>query len=633
MKIWNGYVLGRVRQESSSIYINSQKAVQVMLEMLSKPPQSYNGSAEIHAFTNSLTPLGFEDDEYKYAEDQRVSATEEFLEDSLLFFKIEQTATGYYRVNSLDMRPTKLNMPIESFYHTNPVFNESSIGSLKDVLHTLNSRKILGDHKDYSIDSGDFPQHIFYRSLENELYAIGTIKEQRYTQGGFRYVFDEDRVHYTKISEVIKNSIYFFNDLAFVPQSTNSLIQDLLSIEEAVTDESIVAIESDEFIDNSQLAVTAKNTALNFSSENKEEALFLAQLQHCLKQQNLHYNNQDIQHFHTTLKANGLTILSGISGTGKSKLAQVYSEALGLQPSHFKMVPVAPSWLDETDLLGYVDTHQKCYIPAATGLASLLLDAEKHPKQTFVVCFDEMNLAKVEHYFSQFLSVLEMDLTSQNRQIRLYSEELEAELTNANDFPSNIRILDNIIFIGTVNTDETVHRFSDKVLDRSHMIKLKVEPFNLMLHDDEIKDSPLQIQPFRLKQFTAATKRFSLTQQQIDFLWELNELLNDTSANFGFGPRIVKQINNYMANVTETASFSIADAFDLQITARILPKLRGSEEVLKSLAGQFEPASKMTKNSSLVELLNRYHNLSHFDRSLQLISMKAKELSNYGYTM
>lgn len=633
MKIWNGYVLGRVRQESSSIYINSQSAVQVMLEMLSKPPQSYNGDTEIHAFTNSLTPLGFEDDEFKFTSEQRISATKEFLEDSLLFFKIEQTTTGYYRVHSLDMRSTKLNIPIESFYHTNPLFNESSIGSLKEVLHKLNTRKILGDHKDYSIDAGDYPQHIFYRSLENELYAIGPIHEQRYTQGGFRYVFHEDQVHFTKISEELKNKIYFFNDLAFVPDSINTLIQDFLSAEEAVTEKSIAAIVSNTLVDHQAQLVTQENKAFDVSPKNEEEALFLTQLQHCLMQQNLHYNEQDLQHFHTTLKANGLTILSGISGTGKSKLAQVYSEALGLKTNHFKMVPVAPSWLDETDLLGYVDTQQRRYIPAATGLASLLLEAEKYPQQTFVVCFDEMNLAKVEHYFSQFLSVLEMDLTSPNRQIRLYSEELEAEITNANDFPSNIRILDNLIFIGTVNTDETVHRFSDKVLDRSHIIQLKVEPFNLMMYDEEINCEPLHLQSFHLKQFTSAKKGFSLTQQQIDFLWELNELLNDTSANFGFGPRIVKQINNYMANVTESTSFFVADAFDLQITARILPKLRGSEEVLKTLIGQFDSTSKITKNSSLVGLFNRYNMLSHFERSLQLISMKSKELSNYGYTM
>lgn len=92
-----------------------------------------------------------------------------------------------------------------------------------------------------------------------------------------------------------------------------------------------------------------------------------------------------------------------------------------------------------------------------------------------MVVFDEMNLARVEHYFSQFLSVLEMKPDS--RKIKLYNKELESRMYNNEKYPSSITIKSNVLFVGTVNTDESTYQFSDKVLDRANVINLKMIPF------------------------------------------------------------------------------------------------------------------------------------------------------------
>ncbi|MBQ0140976.1 MAG: AAA family ATPase [Kurthia sp.] len=644
MKTYNGYVLGRVKEGFSSIYINSYNSVQVLIEMLSTPPANYNGDLEIHAYTNNLTPLGFEDDDFSTNTQERVQNAEAFLEDSLLFFKIEQTPTGYYRATTLDMRPTKLNTPIAAHYETIPIYNGSAVGEFNEVLVALKTNKVFSNHKDMITNQRNSPDFLLYRHADGPLIAIGPIMEQQYSHGGFRYIFKENNLRSFPLSEQLQNKLYLYNDLAFASTEVNEEILTLLASPTSLhmTDEAITQLQNSQNAykqayaseASTQVAVAEeKEITLKPSKETVQEDRFLKQLDTCLKYHNLHYNPQDILHFHTTMKSKGLTILSGISGTGKSQLVHAYTEALGLTANEFSIIPVSSSWIDETDLLGYVDIQQKQYIPAATGLASLLLQAERNPQKMHMVCFDEMNLAKVEHYFSQFLSVLEIDVHNENRQIRLYSEELESELTNSADFPANIRIYDNVAFVGTVNTDESVHRFSDKVLDRAHIIQLTVEPFNLMLLDAEPFERNLAIEPFDLQEFMKETPTFTLSKEQVDFLWSLNELLNDCSTSLGFGPRIVKQINDYMAQVTESPLFTQADAFDLQLTARIFPKLRGSEDTLRPLIGIYDVHSKTVRQSALIELFNNYQNLSHFSRAIQKITNKSKELASYGYTM
>ena len=112
-----------------------------------------------------------------------------------------------------------------------------------------------------------------------------------------------------------------------------------------------------------------------------------------------------------------LTVLGGVSGTGKSSLPRLYAQALtgdaDVWDDRYRMVGVNPSWLDVGDLLGRVNVLDARFLPSDSGLYDLLIHAhEEYRRHTrnsglYIVCLDEMNLAQVEHYFSPFLQVLE----------------------------------------------------------------------------------------------------------------------------------------------------------------------------------------------------------------------------------
>lgn len=112
--------------------------------------------------------------------------------------------------------------------------------------------------------------------------------------------------------------------------------------------------------------------------------------------------------------------------------------------------------MDDGDVLGYVDMKNMVYRSADTGLAELLIDAAAHPEKQYIVCFDEMNLARVEHYFAQFISVLEKE---DHPMIRLYNPSLAPRLYNSEKYPPEIPVGRNVLFTGTVNVDESTCHF------------------------------------------------------------------------------------------------------------------------------------------------------------------------------
>lgn len=233
-----------------------------------------------------------------------------------------------------------------------------------------------------------------------------------------------------------------------------------------------------------------------------------------------------IEDFLTLLRTNDLIILSGLSGSGKSQIVKSFAEAMS---GVAKIIPVKPNWTSSEDLLGFYNPLQKSYL--TTPFLDALIEAERDPSRLYLICLDEMNLARVEYYFADFLSALES--RDHQPEIILYSEE-EAEHVfsefkavikildeakgnisedNINDFghflsneeinkklrsiigindnetflslhsrlrrmlsgilnvPSKLKFPKNVRIIGAINIDETTHFLSPKVLDRSHVIK------------------------------------------------------------------------------------------------------------------------------------------------------------------
>ncbi|AIZ45177.1 hypothetical protein QR90_08775 [Deinococcus radiopugnans] len=187
-------------------------------------------------------------------------------------------------------------------------------------------------------------------------------------------------------------------------------------------------------------------------------------------------DERTLRRYHLALQTRGFVILSGVSGTGKTWLAQSYARAAGAQVQVF---PVAPNWMSNEDLLGFYSPLEGGHYHH-TPFSRFLLEAGAEYQaaqqagreaRPYHLVLDEMNLARVEYYFAQFLSKMEL---------RARDGDAEIDLG-----PGQKALLSpNVFVIGTVNVDETTHDFADKVYDRAQVIELPVTRSQLELHLD-----------------------------------------------------------------------------------------------------------------------------------------------------
>jgi hypothetical protein len=200
-----------------------------------------------------------------------------------------------------------------------------------------------------------------------------------------------------------------------------------------------------------------------------------------LRHHSLHYSKRTVLAFHTALKINDnsqLTVLAGVSGTGKSLLPRRYAEAIGF---HFLQIAVEPRWDSPQDLLGFYNYIEKNY--RATDLARILLHMDPYTSVNFdeptnckdhvtLILLDEMNLARIEYCFSEFLSRLEArPRYDEAREERKRADAMIPIDIRGLNHPISLFPSHNVIFAGTMNDDESTQALSDKVLDRSNILQ------------------------------------------------------------------------------------------------------------------------------------------------------------------
>lgn len=205
----------------------------------------------------------------------------------------------------------------------------------------------------------------------------------------------------------------------------------------------------------------------------RDERSFLDQFFSVVERRGFRFDQQLLTAFHVAVKTGNWTVLAGPSGLGKSSLPVLYAEALGRRLESL-MVPVRPDWLDDRQVLGAFNPLTERYETAPTGITEHLIAAAEDLRRErggiYLIVLDEMNLARVEHYFARFLSIMERRV--EDRRIELFSRSQarpEDPLTRHRELvvPPNVR------FVGTVNLDETIHFFSPKVLDRCAIVGLQ----------------------------------------------------------------------------------------------------------------------------------------------------------------
>lgn len=607
-----------------AVFVNRQNVIQFSIRLISEAPASLPNVKLFTGYSTDLERYGFVED-YFADPQERSRSLEEFLRDSLVLFR-PYIRGEYYNITEVRLVHVPLAHSRDTVYVPVPVFSEEQQQyDYQEFMDKLSDNQFVGNVPYISSETTDTPPCVLWRDDQELTYkVIGEFSRHRYGYGGFQFWHNQLRTLDFR-TEWENDFLEVPNDpsLAFIGYDAYQSMLSLLAIQPLyVTNQAPEAsMQASE-----QTATT---------SVNADELEFMQLLSQTAREQGLLYDEADLVNFHTAVKTGGLVILSGLSGTGKSKLAQVYGRALGMDDEQLSIIPVRPAWVDDADLLGYVDSVHMVYRPGDSGLVNTLIQADANQERLYLVCFDEMNLARVEHYFSQLLSVLEMGPA--RRRLRLYNDEMMPHLYNSAHYPPSITIGDNVLFVGTVNLDESTYRFSDKLLDRANVMSLKVLPFaDLRGLGEERKrkqEYRHEYTPAEYRSFTVPSYGLQLSEREIALMSSLHQLLQQTSTHLGIGYRTVRQVDVFLTNLPLNSTLRRGDALDRQLVQRVFTKLRGPEDQMRSLVGVYHSERQGIVESPILALLDEYRDLSQFIAARNVLQQKAKELMLYGYTV
>ena len=273
----------------------------------------------------------------------------------------------------------------------------------------------------------------------------------------------------------------------------------------------------------------------------------------------LYYDISDIRRFIAGLAVTKIIILQGMSGTGKTSLAYAFGQFLD-NPS--TVIPVQPMWKERTDLLGYYNEFTKRF--NETDLLVKMYEA-LYSKDIYITVLDEMNIARVEYYFAEFLSLLELP-NEKERYLTVVSDGWQTDPLKMKD--GKINLPPNMWFIGTANNDDSTFAISDKVYDRAMVLNLdkKSEPFKGK------KTNKRHIAAEEFKRLTAeAEKEYVLTKRNEKRLETLDKYLIE-HFHITFGNRIMKQIRSYVPIYVGCGGEEL-EALDDILSKKIMRKL------------------------------------------------------------
>lgn len=317
-------------------------------------------------------------------------------------------------------------------------------------------------------------------------------------------------------------------------------------------------------------------------SKTEDEDTALEQFQSYLKGEGFFYSSRTLKAFHTSLKVqniNPISVLAGLSGTGKTQLALQYAKFFNFYSEH---VAVQPRWDSKDDLLGFYNFLEKRYQPTELVKALYYFHQIRNNSDSpmMMVILDEMNLARVEYYFSEFLSKLELRGNDLNQPDEKSKISIGTQLNSRDFFVGS-----NVVFVGTMNDDESTYSLSDKVLDRANVLHFgKPKSF-----EDNIRYNKVDQISISASTFNDWCSQESLPDELAESLRKKINKLNSALDSVGkaFGYRVNKSISQYIqmypdlkssADLEKSALIALAD----QIEMKIIPKLAGLEQNEKS---------------------------------------------------
>ncbi|MDQ0338768.1 MoxR-like ATPase [Caldalkalibacillus uzonensis] len=375
----------------------------------------------------------------------------------------------------------------------------------------------------------------------------------------------------------------------------------------------------------------------------------LSHIQSYIRSKGFYYSDRFIENFYLSLKTKPFVILAGTSGTGKTKLVELFAEAMGATEKNgrFRLIPVRPDWSDPSDLLGYADLQGEFRPGPLTAVLQDALRPENRDKPYFV-CLDEMNLARVEHYFSDLLSVMETRKWDEQKKTIVTHQLLDSAPNTTNgSAPNDLYIPDNVYIIGTVNMDETTHPFSKKVLDRANTIELNEVNLEASLdfyleetRERETAEQQVFGNSFLKADYLILKDAFTgenepLIRRTVQKLSEINGILAGAHLQVGF--RVRDEILFYMLYNDRFQLMPEQEALDFQIMQKILPRIQGSsmniKRILVELFNTLGNTNLSEQDHGLYdEMKLRVEANSPYRRSLSKLAEMVRRFEEDGFT-
>ena len=315
----------------------------------------------------------------------------------------------------------------------------------------------------------------------------------------------------------------------------------------------------------------------------------------------LYYDERDIRRFIASLAVSHIIIMQGMSGTGKTSLAYAFGEFL---KNSSVIVPIQPMWKERTDLVGYYNEFTKKF--NETTLLQKMYEAN-YSKSIYVTVLDEMNIARVEYYFAEFLSLLELP-NPEGRYIDVVSDKWDNDPKLLKK--GRLKLPENMWFIGTANNDDSTFAISDKVYDRAMIMNLDKKTHVFYAEDtDGVKVSYKRF----VELIAKAKKEYEITGRKMRQIKELDKYLMD-NFHITFGNRILKQLKEYVSAYISCGGTE-EEAIDDMIMKKIMRKLETQNPVYvrNAIDGLVATIEEVFGHDQL-ELTKEY--LRHLERTI-----------------
>ncbi len=279
----------------------------------------------------------------------------------------------------------------------------------------------------------------------------------------------------------------------------------------------------------------------------------------------LYYSEEDIRKFIAGVGVSHLMVMQGLSGTGKTSMATAFGSYLQ-NPS--TVIPVQPMWKERSDIIGYFNEFTKRF---SEGTLLKKLYEARYTDEIYVIVLDEMNIARVEYYFADFLS--QMELSPSNRYLEVVSDTWDDDPRLLNR--GMLRIPENVWFIGTANNDDSTFAISDKVYDRAMLMNLdrKADIFE----PERVDGDRISFSHFKNLVETAKQSN-NLTEEMNEKIRKIDEFLT-SQYHITYGNRIRRQMEEFVPVYIACGGTEL-EAIDDMIAKKVLRKLDGLSPVI-----------------------------------------------------